>query len=480
MTEGGIASPAMSTLSLFPPRGERRSPKPTSRTARKPSGNGPDEPVYRVGQLNRVVKLQLEDHFRNVWIQGELSDVSRPASGHVYFTLCDEEENAQIRGVIFRSDAARAKAKLENGALVKLRGTVSLFEPRGSYQLIARLALPLGLGDLHAQFELVRKRLEADGLLDADRKRPLPQVPQVVGVVTSGTGAALHDIIVVAQERCPTRIVLSPCLVQGAGAKASIIAALKSVQKMEGLSVVIIGRGGGAAEDLVAFNDEEVARAVAACRVPTVSAVGHEVDISICDLVADVRAATPSNAAELVVPARETLQAEVEAKQARLVHAMTMALSHRRLQLDRQSGKLRDPSALFAVARQRIDTLAARLEGRTGSRVAAERGRIATLLALVQRQDPRLQTERKRGALQHHQDRLRSITQQRLAAHRARLAQLAGRLSNLSPLSVLGRGYAIALHDPTGQALLNAQDAKPGDMLTLRLHNGNLKARVQS
>ncbi|HKP61315.1 MAG TPA: exodeoxyribonuclease VII large subunit, partial [Polyangiales bacterium] len=272
-----------------------------------------DDTVYRVAQLNREVRSALERKYGSVWVAGELSDVTHAASGHVYFTLNDEQEPAQVRGVMFGNDARRSKARLVDGSRVKLLGQLSLFTPRGSYQLIARLALPQGLGDLHANFERVRLKLEAEGLLAPERKRKLPHLPRILGVVTSRQGAALHDIVRCAQSRCPLRIVVSPCQVQGPDAPVSIVAALEMIQHLRRLDVVIVGRGGGAAEDLVAFNDERVARAIAACRVPVISAVGHEVDVSIADLVADVRAATPSNAAELAVPERRTLQAELRA-----------------------------------------------------------------------------------------------------------------------------------------------------------------------
>ena len=304
--EGQASAPASKPESADEKPADEKTPARTTRaragSSAASSSAAPktsEERVYRVSQLNRVVRSLLEDRFMNVWVEGELSDVKHAASGHVYATLNDEEEPSQIRVVIFKNDARRSKAKLEDGARVKLQGQLSLFTPRGSYQMIARIAVPYGLGELHAQFERVRVRLEADGLLAPERKRPLPLLPRVIGLVTSEHGAALHDIVRVAHQRSPVRLVLSPCLVQGAQAPQSIIDALEQVQRLPDLDIVIVGRGGGSAEDLVAWNDERLARAIARCRVPVVSAVGHEVDVSISDLVADVRAATPSNAAEL-------------------------------------------------------------------------------------------------------------------------------------------------------------------------------------
>ncbi|MDD9946357.1 MAG: exodeoxyribonuclease VII large subunit [Myxococcales bacterium] len=442
-------------------------------------GRTPRGRIYKVAQVNRVARFLLEDRFRGVWVEGELSDVTRASSGHVYFTLNDEEEEAQLRGVMFRSDAANARTRLANGARVRLRGTISLFEPRGNYQLIARVAMPQGLGDMHARFEAVRRKLEAEGLLDPQRKRALPRVPRVVGVVTSPSGAALQDIIHVSQARCPTRLVVSPCTVQGAEAPQSIVRALKAVQRIEGLSVVIVGRGGGAAEDLFAFNDERVARAIAACRVPVVSAVGHEVDVTIADLVADVRAATPSNAAERVVPEREALATALSQKARALRHAMMMRLSHARLQLDRKAARLGDPRSVMAGARARLSSHDRALEAHARRALRERRRLLASLSERLARADPRVLLAQRRGRLARLSARLCASGSAMTHADRARLGQLSGRLSAMSPLSVLARGYAIALHEPSGRALLRASDAQVGDQIRVRLHTGSLTTQVQ-
>jgi exodeoxyribonuclease VII large subunit len=477
----------MSTLPLFGPGGR--------------GGGGAEERVYRVGQLNRLVRLTLEEKFAELWVQGELSDVSHAASGHVYFTLNDERESAQIRGVMFRSDARRAKAKLEDGARVRLRGTLSLFEPRGSYQLIARIALPDGLGDLHAQFEAVRKKLAAEGLLAPERKRKLPKLPRVLGIVTSEHGAALHDIVRVARARCAVRIVVSPCLVQGPTAARSIEVALLDIQKLAQLDVVIVGRGGGSAEDLFAFNEERVARAIAACRVPVVSAVGHEVDVTIADLVADVRAATPSNAAELCVPDRRAIAAELASHRRALERALEVRVARGRVRLDRVGRRLRDPRSLLREAGGQLSDARAQIAAAMHGRLRAERRALGLLLDRVARRDPRLTTAhdrarlhglraqlRARGAalcardqsrLRDLRGRLRARGLALSARQRAQLSEQAARLHALSPLAVLSRGYAIALHERTGSALLRAADARAGDALRLRLHEGELRVRVE-
>jgi exodeoxyribonuclease VII large subunit len=482
----------VSTLSLFDRPGATDS-----------DDDGREKPrVLRVAEVNRAVRLTLESDYRDVWIEGELSDVSHAASGHVYFTLNDEQDPAQLKGVMFRADARRAKAKLERGAVVRMRGQLTLYEPRGNYQMIARLALPAGAGDLHAELERIRKKLEAEGLFDPARKRRLPRLPRVVGVVTSAHGAAMHDIVRVAAGRCPVRIVVADCRVQGQEAPASIVAALREIQRLPGLDVVIVGRGGGSAEDLWAFNYESVARAIAACRVPTVSAVGHEVDATIADLVADVRASTPSNAAEIVVPDRRALVAELEAFVRRLSRDVETRIGKGRLRLERLARPLGDPRHGLARTRRAFEALTARAARAESRRIARARDELEKLGARLSRHDPRarlsrqlrdhgelearlraaiapaVEGRRKRIALL--ESRLTRANERSLGARKTELAKLAARLDALSPLAVLSRGYAIALHDRTERALVHAKDAAPGDALRVILHDGELGARVES
>lgn len=418
----------------------------------------PDEPILRVSQLNRSVRALLEDKYKSVWVEGELSDVTIAASGHAYFTLNDEDNPAQVRGVMFRNDAQRCKAHIKNGARVQMRGQVSLFEPRGSFQLIARIARPVGEGDLQAELARLKEALLAEGLLDPARKRPLPLFPRVIGVVTSATGAAVHDIIRVAQARCAVRIVVSPCVVQGAEAKHSIVAALEAIQRLPELDVVIVGRGGGAAEDLQAFNDELVVRAIGRCRVPTVSAVGHEVDVTLADLIADVRAATPSNAAELVVPERRVLQQQLGNAERRLARALEVRIGQERLRLDRLAHKLAAPLR---------------------TRVRNDRSDLQKLHQRLARRDPRVNLARDRAQWMQRSTRLNSLIRPLLADRRAQLSELSARLTALSPTRILARGYAIALHEASGKALLHAADAAVGDRVIVRLHQGSLTTRVE-
>jgi exodeoxyribonuclease VII large subunit len=461
----------------------------------------PREPerIYRVAEVNRAARLLIEQGLGDVWIEGELSDVRPSAAGHVYFALNDEQAQAQLRGVMFRADARRAKAKIENGSRVRMRGQVSLFEPRGQFQFLARIALPDGSGDLAAELEKLKRKLEAEGLTDPAKKRALPRVPRVVGVVTSVTGAALHDIVSVASGRCPVRIVVADCRVQGEGAPASIVRALALVQRLPELEVIIVGRGGGSAEDLAAFNDEAVARAIAACRVPTVSAVGHEVDFTIADLVADVRAATPSNAAEIVVPERRALVAELAAVDRRLVRAMEVRVERGRMQIDRRARKLEDPRHALAAVHRRLRSLDERLVRAIRAPLATRRGRAHGLRDRLAVLDPRLVLARDRSLLVALAGRLArasrgTVAQKRraldrasatilpmgrplIASAKARLAAGMGRLNALSPLAVLERGYAIALDGETGRAVRSTRALPPGTRFSLRLADGTVRAR---
>ncbi len=460
-----------------------------------------DEHVFRVSEVNRAVRLTLEEHWGKVLIEGELSDVRR-AKGHVYFTLNDEEDPAQLRGVMFQSDVKRTKAPLENGARIRFRGTLSLYTARGQFQLIARSAQLAGEGDLAAQFRRLRAKLEAEGLLDAAKKRRLPALPRRVGVVTSRAGAALRDIIRVASERCPVQILVADCRVQGEDAPASIISALELIQRVEDLDVVIISRGGGSAEDLWAFNDEGVARAIAACRVPVVSGVGHEVDMTIADLVADLRAATPSNAAEIVVPARAALLRDLRSWERRLQQALDNRIGGLRLRLERQLRPLYGARRVITPIRRELRDLQEQLQQTQRAELREKRERLGELNRRLMRLDPRSVLRRDQRGLaslssklrdagrlpmRHRRDQLlalefrlkgrgRPMIQQARASH----AELGAQLDALSPLRVLERGYAIAIHEATGRAVRSRFDVKEGDRLRVRVSDGEFGAKVES
>ncbi len=476
-------------MSLFDSyRGGRRAPSNEDR-------------VLRVAELARAVRASLEGGFAEVWVEGEIADFTRSAQGHLYFTLSDESEPAQLRCVMFRSDAMRSRAPLRTGARVRLRARATLYEQRGTFQLVASLALPAGEGDLAARLEALKKKLEAEGLFALEKKRPLPRFPRAVGVVTSTSGAAMHDILRVAAERCPVRIVVADCRVQGADAPASIVAAIEAIQRLPELEVVIVGRGGGSAEDLVAFQEEAVVRAIAACRVPVVSAVGHETDVTLADLAADVRAATPSNAAELVVPDRRLLERELESVVRRLERAMDARLDGRRLALEALARKLDDPRTALAAARRRLDESRRRLDTTLPRRLSRERAAFALLERRLLDADPRRRLAERRHRLASLESKLgpameRVLGERRAAldtrasalsvrgehlteSRRRALGELAARLDALSPLAVLTRGYAIAL-DGRGKAIRQASDLAAGDRFVLRLGRGKVRARAES
>ena len=461
---------------------------------------GDGERVFRVGEVNRAVQLTLEDGWPSVLIEGELSDVRR-ARGHVYFTLNDEEEDAQLRGVMFQSDVRRTKAPLEDGARVRFRGKLSLYRPRGQFQLIARSAKPAGEGDLAARFRRVRAKLEADGLLDPERKRPLPELPRVVGVVTSRSGAAVRDIIRVTSERCPLRLVVVDCRVQGDDAPMTIIEALERVQRLEELDVVIVARGGGSSEDLWAFNDEGVARAIADCRVPVVSGVGHEVDVTIADLVADVRAATPSNAAEIVVPEREALARELWSLERRLSQAFDNRVGGLRLRLERLLRPLYRARGVVSPVRRQLESAQLDLGHAARRDLRARRERLLELRKRLDRSDPRSLLRRDRQELGQWVARLRDAGRRPIGERREALialttslkararpmvrearashAEACARLDALSPLRVLERGYAIALHEKTGRAIRQSGEVEAGDRIRVRVADGEFGAKVE-
>jgi exodeoxyribonuclease VII large subunit len=468
-----------------------------SHRAGKPATQKPEERVLRVAELNRAVRGHLETRFGEVWVEGEIADFTRSAPGHLYFTLNDEQEPAQLRCVMFRSDAMRAKAKLGPGARVRLRGKPTLYEQRGTFQFVASVALSAGDGDLAAKLEQLKKKLDAEGLFALERKRALPRLPRVVGVVTSTSGAAMHDILRVSAGRSAVRIIVADCRVQGEGAPASIVLALTLLQRLTELDVIIIGRGGGSAEDLVAFQDEAVVRAIAACRVPIVSAVGHETDVTLADLVADMRAATPSNAAELVVPDRRLLERELDSWVRRLERAMDGVIDGERLRLERLQRELAEPRTLIASSRRRLDDARTRLSRVLPRKLASHRARLGALERRLGGADPRRRLAERRARLVALESALVRAMEQLIGSHRRtlagtsarvsahremltsdareRLASLAGKLDALSPLAVLTRGYAIVT-GPSGKAVVDANAVTTGDRLVIRLARGRVEA----
>jgi exodeoxyribonuclease VII large subunit len=403
----------------------------------RPAAAAPPEgaAVFTVAGLTAVVKGLLEGDptLRDVWVEGEISNFKWHPSGHVYFTLKDE--TATLRCVLFRSRAQRLTFRPSNGMQVLVRGAVSVFERDGVYQCYAERMVPAGLGSLHLAFARLRARLEAEGLFDPRDKRPLPRLPRRVAVVTSPVGAAVWDVVRIARKRCPSvEVVVVPALVQGPEAPDSLVRALQLAARL-GPDVVILARGGGSLEELWAFNDEGLARAIRGCPVPVVAGVGHETDVTIADLAADVRAPTPSGAAEVVFPDREALRAELVALGRAMERALRVGLARRRERLRylASRGPLAAPAAAFRAHRARLERAAVRLAAAGRTRCEAARGRWESL---------------------------------------------AGRLHALSPLGVLARGYAIC-RLPDGTVVRRAEQAPPGTRVEVLLHAGRIHARVE-
>jgi exodeoxyribonuclease VII large subunit len=384
-----------------------------------------------VAELQAAVRDFLEGEFGRIWVEGELSGVKRAASGHIYFALKDEK--ARLDVVLWRSSAQRVRFDLEDGLVVRARGRLTVYAPQGRYQMEADAVEPVGAGPLQVAFEQLRRKLEAEGLFDPARKRALPGFPRRVALVTSPSGAAVRDLIHVARRRWPPlELVVVPVRVQGEGAAAEIAEAIR-VADARGFDVLVVGRGGGSLEDLWAFNEEAVARAIFAARTPVVSAVGHEVDVTISDLVADVRAATPSAAAELVTPDRAQVEGGLRGAGRRLARAARRVVdeSRRRLEAAATARAFRRPLERVREASRLVDEVGARLA---------------------------------RGA------------EERLRGRREAMERIAARLDALSPLKVLARGFSVTLRE--GRVLTRAADARPGDELRTVLADGEVRSRV--
>jgi exodeoxyribonuclease VII large subunit len=445
--------------------------------AMRPSSG--DAPIG-VGELDRRLRMLLERRTDGVWVHGEVSQVREVGSGHVYFVLCDEEEEAAIDCVLYRTAPVRSRRAIVSGARVVVQGRATVYAPRGRLQLTVDRAEPAGEGALLVALAALRKKLEAEGLFDAARKRPLPREPRTVGVVTSADGAAFHDVVKVAFRRAGVRIVLVRAAVQGARAPDAIARALALVGRHPGVDAVILTRGGGSVEDLSAFQDEAVVRAIAACAVPVVSAVGHEVDVTLSDLVADARAATPSQAAELLVPDDRARDAMLRQLRVRLARAARHELGRRQQDLDERATRART-----AIDRSRharwiaASTLERRLAARHPRAVlAASRARLDRLDRALRLAMPDHLASARR-AVDARDAALEPAVRRALDRGREALGRAAPRLGALSPLAVLARGYAIAL-DARGRAIVDALAVAPGEALRVRLASGEIAATVVS
>ena len=438
----------------------------------------PARDVYSVTRLNREVRSVLERGLGVVWVEGELSNFSQPASGHWYFSLKDRD--AQLRCAMFRLKNSLVGFTPREGAHLLLRGRISVYEARGEYQLIVEHLEEAGEGALKREFERLKVRLAAEGLFASERKRALPPFPRRIGVVTSTSGAALHDILqVLARRFPPAAVLIYPSAVQGAAAVPALIAALETAAARAECEVLILARGGGSLEDLWAFNDERLARVIAASPLPVVSAVGHEVDFTIADFVADVRAPTPSAAAELVVPDSRACLEALRRSAARLTVSMRRELRALDARLEGTRGRLAlvHPGVRLEQQTQRLDDLARRLAGAVRARVQREQLGLAQLRGRLVRRSPDRLLHAQRSREQDLSVRLRHAVARRVndAAQRLALAQRA--LHSVSPLATLARGFAIVTR-ADGSLLGDAAGVAPGETIEARLARGTLIARV--
>ena len=435
-------------------------------------------PIYTVSQLTAEVKSLLERNFEHLWVEGEISNLRLPSSGHLYFTLKDE--SAQVRGVMFRLQNRLLKFEPADGLQVVCYGRLTVYEPRGEYQIVVDYMEPKGLGALQLAFEQLKEKLSQEGLFDPAHKKSLPHLPQKIGIVTSPTGAAIRDILQIIDRRfANVHILLYPVRVQGAGAAQEIAQAIQELNQWPGIEVLIVGRGGGSLEDLWAFNEEIVARAIYSSRVPVISAVGHEVDFTIADFVADLRAPTPSAAAELVVRNKVELVQSLESLGRRLGNAGLAALEARQERLLSLGHRLVDPRRRLSDQRLRMDDIFSRLSNSIQQSLLrkAERLRLkADSLILLH---PGRRAAEHTHRLVQLSRRLTLALRVELRFFRQRTEGYMGKLQTLSPLAVLERGYSIARVLPSKKVVRRASMLKAEDRVNVKVHRGEFIARVE-
>ncbi|MDA8428017.1 MAG: exodeoxyribonuclease VII large subunit [Geobacteraceae bacterium] len=436
-----------------------------------------EKTILTVSRLTALLRGVLEENFEQVWVQGEVSNLSLPSSGHLYFTLKDT--GAQLRCVMFKGAVKNLKFRPADGMALIARGRISVYDQRGEYQLICEYLEPAGVGALQMAFMQLKERLAKEGLFDEGHKQPLPTFPRRIGVITSATGAAIHDILNVLKRRFASlEILLYPVRVQGEGAAPEIGRAIDDMNRLGLVDVLIVGRGGGSLEDLWAFNEEVVARAVYRSKLPVISAVGHETDWTICDFVADLRAPTPSAAAELVVASSLELRGQLDA----LSHHLRMALESRLAALNARVDALRrslhDPSTMLGHLAQRVDDLSERLEMALENTTLHRRERFERLRSVLLFHSPDRQTERFQQQLAMLSHQLERQLRDKIQQEKHAFGSVAARLEVLSPLRTLSRGYAIAAASD-GTVVTTVAQLTEGDRLKLQLFHGTAICRVE-
>jgi exodeoxyribonuclease VII large subunit len=436
--------------------------------------------IWTVSRLNRELSAVLQGSFPLLWIQGEVSNLARPPSGHLYFSLKDQA--AQMRCVMFRNKRLLAGIQPVNGQQLLVRARPGFYEPRGDCQLIVEHAEPAGEGALRMALEALKRRLAAEGLFDEAKKRPLPAFPRQIGLITSPSGAAVHDLLTVLGRRWPLApLLIYPAQVQGEGAAKTLIAALKRANAQAECDLLILGRGGGSFEDLMAFNDEDLVRAMRASAIPIVTGIGHEVDSSLADLAADKRAATPSAAAECATPSQQAVRERLLAIQRRLLAASQTRLqaSRRRLTNTEHHLRLLHPRNRLQQQAQRLDRLAQRLHEMLARQLGQRRQDLTRLQQRLALGTPSRAVERGRERNQRLRRRLHSAGQRLIDHHRQRLQATLAALDARSPLATLARGYVIAT-DREGRMIRTQAQVRVNDQISIRLTDGRLRARVEA
>ncbi len=441
----------------------------------------PARRIWPVSKLVAQVRELVEQQYGDVWVEGEISNYRPAPSGHVYFTLKDAD--AQLPTVVFRRQAMLLRFRPEDGLHVLVRGRVSVYELRGQMQLVAETMEPVGAGSLQLAFEQLKEKLKAEGLFEPARKRPLPAFPRTVGIVTSPTGAVIRDFLnIVARRHSGLSVLLFPVSVKGDSAPAEIESALATLNDSGLVDVIVLARGGGSLEDLAAFNSERVARAIAASRLPVVSAIGHETDFTIADFAADLRAPTPSAAAELITEAQHKIAEHLATQSHRLERAARFQLLQARQRLTRSAVADRAESRISTLLHrwaQRLDELSFRMESALGSQLRQQQRRVADFTAAVLRHDPRQGLAQARERLAVCRARLDRSLERLLHASASTLSSLDARLHSLSPLAVLDRGYALVF-TAEGAVIRSIAQLASGDQLTTRLSDGAFTSRVQA
>jgi exodeoxyribonuclease VII large subunit len=437
-----------------------------------------DRDVFSVSRLNREAKALLEGSFPLLWVEGELSNLSRPASGHLYFTLKDTQ--AQVRCALFRGSQRNVSVAPKDGMQVLVRARVSLYEGRGDYQLIVESLEEAGEGALRRAYEQLRNRLSQEGLFDSARKKPLPRLPRRIGILTSPSGAVLHDILTTLKRRFPAiPVLLHPVPVQGEGSAEKIAAMIRLACQRRDCDVLILARGGGSLEDLWAFNEEVVARAIHTCPIPIVCGVGHETDVTIADFVADARAPTPTAAAEMLSPNQSDWQLAVEQKEQRLVHLLRDRLRTIQQQLDYLSTRLVHPRERLASLNERLRILGTRLRLAQFHFREHAAHTLFTLHTHLLRHNPQVQLREQQLRSRHLFTQLAHAMRRVLERAREQVSHTVQSLDTLSPLGTLARGYAILENSVTGTVVRIASEVQPGDLVRARLARGQLDCRVE-